>query len=256
MTNPVNEITVYARGLRLPVIAETAEQLADQARAENWTHEEYLASVLARQASAKESNSTVNRTRRARFPRTNTLEEFNYAWQTTAPRQLIDHLATGTFISKTDNIILLGPPGVGKTHLAIGIGIKACQQGHTVMFKTATQWIDQLAAASSEHRLETELKTISKTRLIIIDELGYIPLDPQAANLLFQLVNTRYETGSIIITSNLEFARWGQALADQTIAAAMIDRLVHHAEVITLKGDSYRTRHRREHNKQNNNQPA
>jgi len=254
MNTPVSEAIAAARALRLPLIVEHAEALADQARDAHWTFEEYLAALLSRQAAAREANGVTARIRRAHFPRTTTLEDFNYTWQPSAPRQLIDHLATSTFVTARDNVVLLGPPGVGKTHLAIGLGIKAAGHGHTVAFKTAIEWIDELADAHAHGQLAARLHDLDKTDLLIIDELGYIPLDADAANLMFQLVSARYETGSIIITSNLEFARWGQALSDPTVAAAMIDRLVHHAEIIALKGESYRTRTRRA--KQNLDHPT
>jgi len=143
-------------------------------------------------------------------------------------------------------VILLGPPGLGKTHLAIGLGVKATQAGFSVLFDTASNWITRLADAHRGNRLEAELKKIRRYKLIIIDEVGYIPFDQDAANLFFQLIASRYEQGSVMVTSNLPFGRWGETFSDDVVAAAMIDRLVHHAEVLTLTGDSYRTRQRRE----------
>jgi DNA replication protein DnaC len=251
MTTPISEAIHYARALRLTIVADLAAELADQARDQHWTHEEYLAALLGRQAAAREANGTTTRIRRAHFPQTRTLEDFNFNQQPSAPRQLIEHLATATFIGKAHNVVFLGPPGVGKTHLAIAIGIKACQQGRSVLFNTAQGWINDLATAHATGRLAARLTELDRTNLIIIDELGYIPLNADAANLLFQLVSARYETSSIIITSNLEFARWGQALSDPTLATALIDRLVHHGEIIALKGDSYRTRNRKNQDKIN-----
>jgi DNA replication protein DnaC len=246
MTSELSDAIAAARMLRLPIVADQAGPLADQARDQHWGYEEYLAALLQRQAAAREANGTTTRLRRAHFPRTSTLEDFNWAYQPSAPRQLVEHLATSTFITKADNVVLLGPPGVGKTHLAIAVGIKACQHGYSVLFKTAVDWIADLTQAHANGMLAARLQDLDRTALIIVDELGYIPLDADAANLMFQLVAARYETGSVIITSNLDFARWGETLADPTLAAAMIDRLVHHADIIALKGDSYRTRSRRD----------
>ncbi len=245
MTSVLDDVIHAARVLHLPVIAELAGPMADQARDQHWGFEEYLAALLGRQAAAREANGVTTRMRRAHFPRTSTMEDFNWAYQPSAPRQLIEHLATSTFIPKTDNVVLLGPPGVGKTHLAIALGVKACQHGYSVLFKTAIDWIDDLAQAHAHGMLAARLNDLNRTSLLIIDELGYIPLNADAANLMFQLVSARYETGSVIITSNLEFARWGETLADPVIAAALIDRLVHHADIIALKGNSYRTRNHR-----------
>jgi DNA replication protein DnaC len=136
------------------------------------------------------------------------------------------------------------PPGTGKTHLAIGVSIRACQAGHRVAFATAAQWVDRLAEAHAGGRLHAELTRLGRYPLLVIDEVGYIPFEAEAANLFFQLVASRYERASVIVTSNKPFGRWGEVFGDATVAAAMIDRLVHHAEVVSLKGDSYRLKDR------------
>ena len=137
-----------------------------------------------------------------------------------------------------------GPPGTGKTHLATGIAIRACQAGHRVLFATAAQWVDRLATAHHAATLQTELARLGRYPLLVVDEVGYIPFEPEAANLFFQLVSSRYERASLIVTSNRVFGRWGEVFGDDVVAAAMIDRLVHHAEVLALKGDSYRLKDR------------
>ena len=135
-------------------------------------------------------------------------------------------------------------PGTGKTHLATGLGIRACQAGHRVLFATASQWVDRLATAHRAGRLQDELARLGRYPCLIIDEVGYIPFEPEAANLFFQLVSSRYERASLIVTSNKVFGRWGEVFGDDVVAGAAIDRLVHHAEVVSLKGDSYRLRNR------------
>ena len=240
------QLAYLTRALKIPTISRCWEDLADQARDEHWSHEEYLAALLGRQLADRESAGTTMRIRTAHFPQVKTLEDFNLDHLPSLRRDVLAHLATGMFVPKAENVILLGPPGIGKTHIAIGLGVKAAHAGYSVLFDTASNWIVRLAGAHHAGQLEAELKKIRRYKLIIIDEVGYIPFDQDAANLFFQLIASRYEQGSIMVTSNLPFGRWGETFSDDVVAAAMIDRLVHHAEVLTLTGDSYRTRTRRE----------
>ena len=187
-----SKIAYLTRALKTPTIGRVWEDLGGMAREENWSHEEYLAAVLERQLADRESAGTTMRIRTAHFPAIKTLEDFNLDHLPSLRKDLLAHLATSTFVAKAENVILLGPPGIGKTHLAIGLGVKATQAGYSVLFDTANNWIARLAAAHHQGQLEAELKKIRRYKLIIIDEIGYIPFDQDAANLFFQLVASRY----------------------------------------------------------------
>lgn len=240
------EVAFLTRELKTPVINDIFTTLADQAREAGWSHEEYLAAVLGRQVASRTANGTRMRIAAARFPAPKTLEDFTFEHIPQTTRDVIAHLGTSTFAAKRENVVLLGPPGTGKTHLAIALAIRAAHGSYPVLFNSTTGWITRLSAAHTAGTLERELKKLNRYRVLIIDEVGYLPLDASAASLFFQLIAARYETGSVILTSNLPFARWGETLGDDVVAAATIDRLLHHAHVITLAGDSYRTRGHRQ----------
>lgn len=235
-------LAFYIKRLRVPRLGDHLERVSRQAAEEEWSYEEFLTALLESEVFARDQTALERRIKRACFPsRAKTLETFDFSYQTSVRKQVMLHLASLRFVELAHNVIFLGPPGTGKTHLSIALGLKACHAGHTVLFLSAVQMITQLLEAEANASLNEMLDRLLKPHLLIVDEVGYIPFGRPAANLFFQVVNGRYERGSTIISSNRAFSGWGEIFGgDVVVAAAMIDRLVHHAEIISLKGSSYR----------------
>lgn len=173
-----------------------------------------------------------------------TLDDFDFSFQRSVKRQTMAHLAQLDFLAEARNVVFLGPSGTGKTHLSIALGVQAARRGHRVAFASAQEWVGRLGEARRQGTLETELERLRRIPLLIVDEVGYIPFDPEAAALFFALISSRYERASLVVSSNKTFSAWAEIFGDAVAVAAMVDRLVHHAEVIVLQGDSYRLKDR------------
>lgn len=247
MSLVIERIRELCQQLGLEALANDFGPLAERAAKDDMSFTDFLEQGLRLEQQSRQARSRTLLTRIAGFPAIKTLEEYDFEFAGGAPKALIQELASLAFVERAENVVLLGPSGVGKTHLAIALGYKATQAGIKTRFISAADLMLQLSAAHRQGRLKEFLRrTVQVPRLLIIDEIGYLPFGREEANHFFQVIAKRYEKGSVIITSNLPFTQWDTAFAgDATLTAAMLDRLLHHAHVAMVSGDSYRLKERR-----------
>lgn len=231
--------------LGLPHAASLLESRLDAAAKKELPYADFLADLLRIEVTARDEEGRARRLKQARLPFLRSLEHFDFAFQPSVDKRLVKELSTLSFAADGQNVILLGPPGVGKTHLAVGLGMAAITHGESVLFVRAGQLMEDLRKAQALNRLEHRLRYYAKPKLLIIDEFGVWPYDRLAANALFGLIAARYERGSVILTANKGFADWGEVLGDPVVASAILDRLLHHSHVLNIKGESYRLREKK-----------
>jgi DNA replication protein DnaC len=239
-TPQLERLQQHCHRLRLYQVAQELAARLEQAAKRELSYADFLDQLLALEAGSKTAKHHQMRITMARFPFQKTLASFDFKFQPSIDVKLMRALAGGRYMARGDNVWLLGPPGAGKTHVAVALGIKACAQGVRTLFSSATALITTLGRAFAEGRLEERLKILTQPQLLIVDEIGYLPIGRQGANLFFQLVSRRYERGSIIITSNQSLGAWGEVFGDAVIASAILGRLPHHSITANIKGASFR----------------
>ena len=231
--------------LYLGHVAQRLDALLSTAARDEPTYLDFLDRLLEEEVASKQRKRVAMGIQIAHFPAVKTLEDFDFKFQPSVDAKLVRELATGRYASQAENVLIFGPPGVGKTHLAIALGRAAVEAGHSTLFTSATALLSTLAKAETEGQLADKLAYFAKPKLLLIDELGYLPFEKRSAHLFFQLVARRYERGSMLITTNQMVAQWGTVFGDDVLAAAILDRLLHHSHTLLIQGDSYRLKQKR-----------
>jgi len=236
-------IKLHAKQLKLPTVSRYEEVLR-QAEEQGWGYKQFLCELMSREVEQRQLNQQARRMRAARFPLKKSLDDFDFKNLPHVEEAVVWQLATGEFIDRHENIIMIGNPGTGKTHLAIGLGIRLCKQKYKVLFYTAANLVTELVEARDDHRLSRLEQKLEKVDLLIVDELSYLTFSKSQSELLFHVLSIRNERGSVIITTNLEFSRWGELFPNSMLTAALIDRLTHHAHILNMNAESYRFKQR------------
>lgn len=239
----MRDLEILLAYLKLPYIRENYESVAAAAARNQWTHIHFLSELIKQEAALRKDKAVQRRIHMAMFQVIKTMDQFNWSWPRKINRVQIENLFRLKFIEEKSNVILIGSVGVGKTHIATALGYQACLKTHNVLFTSAIDAVNNLVAAQRAGLLKQELKKYLKPSLLILDELGYLPIDKTGADLLFQIISQRYEQGSIIITTNRVFRDWPSIFNnDSTLTSALLDRLLHHTEAVVIEGNSYRMR--------------
>jgi len=237
-------LDTYLKQLRLPAFARNYRKFAEDAAQANLSYDRYLLALAEQELAQREGSRRMRRIKAARFPVLKELADFDFSCVPSLNKQRVLELALGAYLDKGESVLLVGNPGLGKSHVATGLALAACRQGHRVRFYNAAGLVNELIQAQDEHQLPRLLTNALKQRLIVLDELGFIPLSPTGAQLVFQFCSALYERVSLIVTTNLRFADWTQIFGDERLTAALLDRLTHKAHILEFVGESYRFRQR------------